>query len=171
MATSKATSRPIRQCKSHMAHGRHPPSEGVGHGEVGWVETMSSGKTASGSVSAAGIHSRMAGHDRSIGSKVSMSNGGSGGMLTSASQSPWSRSQVSEQVTALAEESAKDFQDGEDELTMGDGQADVGGDPTGGLEGTALMAGEAGEAGGKVAAATEGLNGGNHHPWRGLNVA
>jgi hypothetical protein len=62
-------------------------------------------------------------------------------MLTSASQSPWSRSQVSEQVTALEEDSAKDFRDDEDELTMRDGQADVVGDPTGGLEGTALMAG------------------------------
>jgi len=56
-----------------------------------WVETMSSGKTASGSVAAAGIHSRMAGHGRSMGSKVSRSNGGSGGggMLTRPSQSPW----------------------------------------------------------------------------------
>ena len=44
-----------------------------------WVETMSSGKTASGSVASAGIHSRMAGHGGSIGSKVSMSNGASGG--------------------------------------------------------------------------------------------
>jgi hypothetical protein len=35
----------------------------------------------------------------------------------------------------------------------------------------AAGAGEAGEAGGKVAAAIEGLNGGNHHTWCGLNVA
>ena len=91
--------------------------------------------------------------------------------------------EVSEQVAALAEDRAKDFREGEDELTVGNGQADVVGDPTGGLEGPALLAGgaevagltgeggqvllaaagadEADEAGGKVAATTEGLNGGD----------
>ena len=120
-----------------------------------------------------------------MGSKVSMSHGtsGGGGILTRPSQRPWRRSEVSEQVAALAEDRAKDFRDGEDELTVGNGQADVVGDPTGGLEGPALLAGgaevagltgeggqvllaaagadEADEAGGKVAATTEGLNGGD----------
>jgi hypothetical protein len=91
--------------------------------------------------------------------------------------------EVREQVASFSEDSAKDFRDGEDELTVGNGQADVVGDPTSGLEDTALMAGgtevaglagegeqvlmaaagagEAGEAGGKIAATTEGLNGGD----------
>ena len=49
--------------------------------------------------------------------------------------------EVREQVASLAEDRAKDFRDGEDELTVGTGQADVVGDPTSGLEDTALMAG------------------------------
>jgi len=90
--------------------------------------------------------------------------------------------EVSEQVAALAEDRAKDLRDGEDELRVGNGQADVVGDPTGGLEGTALVAGgaevaglagegeqvlvtaagadEANEAGGEVATTAEGLDGG-----------
>ena len=56
-------------------------------------------------------------------------------------------SEVHEQVAALPEDRAKDFRDGEDELTVGNGQADVVGDPTGGLEGPALVAGGAEVAG------------------------
>ena len=89
--------------------------------------------------------------------------------------------EMGQEVAALAEDRAKDLRDGEDELTVGNGQADVVGDPTGGLEGPALVAGgakvagfagegeqvlvaaagadESGEAGGKVAAAHESLNG------------
>ena len=107
------------------------------------------------------------------------------GMLTRPSQSPWRRrkssTEVSEQVAAFSEDRAKDFRDGEDELTVGNGQADVVGEPTGGLESPALVAGgtevagfaaegeqvlvtaagadEAGEAGGKVPATAEGLDG------------
>ena len=107
--------------------------------------------------------------------------------MTRPSQSPWRRrknsTEVSEQVAALAEDRAEDFGDGEDELTVGNGQADVAGDPAGGLEGPALVAGgaevaglagegeqvlvaaagadEAGEACGEVAAAHEGLDGGD----------
>jgi hypothetical protein len=51
--------------------------------------------------------------------------------------------EVREQVAALAEDRAKEFRDGEDELTVRNGQADVVGDPTGGLEGPALVAGGA----------------------------
>jgi len=91
--------------------------------------------------------------------------------------------EVSEEVAAFAEDRAKEFRNGEDELTVGNGQADVVGDPAGGLEGPALVAGgtevaglagegeqvlmaaagtdEAGEAGGKVAATAEGLDGGD----------
>ena len=91
--------------------------------------------------------------------------------------------EVSEQVAALAEDRAEDFGDGEDELTVGNGQADVAGDPAGGLEGPALVAGgaevaglagegeqvlvaaagadEAGEAGGEVATTAESTNGGD----------
>jgi hypothetical protein len=89
--------------------------------------------------------------------------------------------EVSEQVAALAEDSAEDFGNGEDELAVGDGQAHMVCDPTGGLEGPALVAGgtevaglagegeqvlvaaagadESGEACGEVAAAHESLNG------------
>ncbi len=41
----------------------------------------------------------------------------------------------------MPEDRAKDFRDGEDELTVGNGQVDVAGDPAGGLQGTALVAG------------------------------
>jgi len=90
---------------------------------------------------------------------------------------------VSEQVAALSEDRAKELRDGEDELTVGNGQADVVGDPTGGLEGPALVAGgaevaglagegeqvlvaaagadESGKACGKVPATAEGLDGGD----------
>jgi hypothetical protein len=44
-----------------------------------WVETMSSGKTACGPVWSSSIHSPRAGYGGSIGSKVSMSNGGLAG--------------------------------------------------------------------------------------------
>ena len=91
--------------------------------------------------------------------------------------------EVGEQVTAFVEDAPKDFGDGEDKLAMRDGEADVVGDPAGGLEGAALVAGgaavaglagegeqafvaalgaaETGEAGGEVAAAAESLHGGD----------
>jgi hypothetical protein len=91
--------------------------------------------------------------------------------------------EVSEESAALAEDAAQDFGDGEDELAVGDGVADVGGDPFGGLAGAALVAGGAdvagfagegeealvaavgtvvaGEAGGEVATAVVSLDGGD----------
>jgi hypothetical protein len=82
-----------------------------------------------------------------------------------------------EEVAAFAEDAAEHFRDGEDELAVGDGLADGGGDPGAGLEGAALVTGgaevagfagegeevlvaatgaeESGEAGGEVAAAEE----------------
>ena len=89
----------------------------------------------------------------------------------------------SEMGSALAEDAAEDPWDGEDELTMGDVVADGAGDPLAGSPHAALVAGgaevaglagegeqalvaavgavEAGEAGGEIAAAEEGLDGGN----------
>ena len=91
--------------------------------------------------------------------------------------------EVGEESAAFAEDAAQDFRDGKDELAMGDGVADVGGDPFGGLAGAALVAGGAdvagfagegeealvaavgavvaGEAGGEVATAVVGLDGGD----------
>jgi hypothetical protein len=91
--------------------------------------------------------------------------------------------EVGEEATALAEDAAQDFGDGEDELAVRDGVADAGGDPFGSLAGAALVAGGAdvagfagegeealvaavgavvaGEAGGEVAAAVVGLDGGD----------
>jgi hypothetical protein len=91
--------------------------------------------------------------------------------------------EVGEESAAFAEDAAQDFGDGKDELAMGNGVADVGGDPFGGLAGAALMAsgadvagfagkGEealvatvmalvAGEAGGEVATSVVGLDGGD----------
>lgn len=92
-----------------------------------------------------------------------------------------------EEFAAFAEDAAQDAGDGEDELTVGNFVADGGGDPfaggadaalvTGGAE-VAALAGEgeksfvtairalqAGEAGGKVAAAEEGLDGGDGGRW------
>ncbi len=87
-----------------------------------------------------------------------------------------------EEIAAFAEDAAKDFGDGEDELAVGDFVADGGGDPSGGLADAALVAGgtevaalagegeeafvaaigavEAEEAGGEVAAAEEVADGG-----------
>ena len=65
--------------------------------------------------------------------------------MTSASQRPWRRrrnsAEVSDEVAAFSHDRAKDFPDCEDEWTVGNGQADVAGDPTGGREGPALVAG------------------------------
>jgi len=88
-----------------------------------------------------------------------------------------------EKVAAFAEDAAQDFGDGEDELAVGDFVADAGGDPLADSAGAALVAGgaevaafagegeqafvaaigalEAGEAGCEVAAAEEGLHGGD----------
>jgi len=85
-----------------------------------------------------------------------------------------------EEVAAFAEDAAEHFRDGKDELAMGNGLADGGGDPGAGLEGAALVAGraevagfagegeevlvaatgaeESGETGGEVAAAEEVLD-------------
>jgi hypothetical protein len=90
--------------------------------------------------------------------------------------------EVGEEMAALAEDAAEDFRDGEDELAVGDFVADGGGDPVAGGADAALVAGraevaalagegeeafvaavgalEAGEAGGEVAAAEEGFDGG-----------
>jgi len=91
--------------------------------------------------------------------------------------------EMGEVAAALAEDAAEHFGDGKDELAMGDGVADAGGDPFGGLAGAALVAGGAdvagfagegeealvaavgavvtGEAGGEVATAVVGLDGGD----------
>jgi hypothetical protein len=91
--------------------------------------------------------------------------------------------EVGEEVAALAEDAAEDFGDGEDELAVGHFVADGGGDPVAGGADTALMAGraevaalagegeeafvtaigalESREAGGEVAAAEEGFDGGD----------
>jgi hypothetical protein len=91
--------------------------------------------------------------------------------------------EVGEESAAFAEDAAQDFGDGEDELAVGDGVADVGADPFGGLAGAALVAGGAdvagfagegeealmaavgavvaGEAGGQVATTVVGLDGGD----------
>jgi hypothetical protein len=91
--------------------------------------------------------------------------------------------EVGEEVAAFAEDSAEDLGDGEDELAVGDFVANGGGDPLANGAGAALVAGgaevsaltgegeeafvaairalEAGEAGGEVAAAEEGLDGGD----------
>jgi len=88
-----------------------------------------------------------------------------------------------EEFAAFAEDAAQDFWDGEDELAVGDFVADGGGDPVADSAGAALVAGgaevaafagegeeafvatigalEAGEAGGEVAAAEKGLDGGD----------
>jgi hypothetical protein len=88
-----------------------------------------------------------------------------------------------EQVAAFAEDAAQDLGDGEDELAVGDFVADGVGDPLTHGAGATLVAGraevaalagegeeafvttvralEAGEAGGEVAAAEEGLDGGD----------
>jgi hypothetical protein len=87
-----------------------------------------------------------------------------------------------EEVAAFAEDAAQDFGDGEDELPVRDFVTDGGGDPIGGLADAALVAGgaevaafasegeevlvtavgtvEAEEAGGEIAAAEEGFDGG-----------
>jgi len=52
-----------------------------------------------------------------------------------------------EEVAAFAEDAAQHFGDGKDELAVGDGVADGGGDPCAGLEGAALVAGGAEVAG------------------------
>ena len=87
------------------------------------------------------------------------------------------------EVAALAENAAEHLREGEDELTVGHVVADGGGDPSAGLPDAALVAGgaevaglagegeelfvaavgamEAGEAGGEVAAAEEGADGGD----------
>jgi hypothetical protein len=91
--------------------------------------------------------------------------------------------EVGEEVAAFAEDAAEDLGDGEDELAVGDFVADGGGDPLANGAGAALVAGgaevsalagegeeafvatvkalESGEAGGKVAAAEKGLDGGD----------
>ncbi len=88
-----------------------------------------------------------------------------------------------EKLAALAEDAAKHFREGEDELAVWNVAADGGGDPCAGLAGAALVAGgaevaglagegeeflvpagramEAGEAGGEVATAHEGADGGD----------
>jgi hypothetical protein len=90
--------------------------------------------------------------------------------------------EVGEELAAFAEDAAEDFGDGEDELAVGHFVADGGGDPVAGGADTALMAGRAevaalagegeeafvtavgalepGEAGGEIAAAEEGFDGG-----------
>jgi hypothetical protein len=91
--------------------------------------------------------------------------------------------EVGEEVSAFAENTAEDLGDGEDELAVGDFVANGGGDPLANGAGAALVAGgaevsalagegeeafvatiralEAGEAGGEVAAAEKGLDGGD----------
>ena len=86
-------------------------------------------------------------------------------------------------MAAFAEDAAQDAGDGEDELAVGDFVADGGGDPVAGGADAALVAGgaevaalagegeeafvaavralEAGEAGGEVATAEKGLDGGD----------
>ena len=88
-----------------------------------------------------------------------------------------------EEVTALAEDAAQHFREGEDELAVGNVVADGVGDPCAGLAHAALVAGgaevpgltgegeeflvpalramEAGEAGGEVAAPEKGADGGD----------
>jgi len=90
---------------------------------------------------------------------------------------------MGEESAALAEDAAQDFGDGEDELAVRDGVADMGGYPFGGLTGAALVTGGAdvaglaaegeealvaavgavvaGESGGEVATAVIGLDGGD----------
>jgi hypothetical protein len=91
--------------------------------------------------------------------------------------------EVGEEVSAFAENTAEDLGDGEDELAVGDFVANGGADPLANGAGAALVAGgaevsaltgegeeafvatiralEAGEAGGEVAAAKKGLDGGD----------
>lgn len=91
--------------------------------------------------------------------------------------------EMGEEVAAFAVDAAQDFWDGEDELAVGDFVADGGGDPVANCAGAALVAGgaevaafagegehafvatvgalEAGEAGSEVAAAEEGMDGGD----------
>ena len=91
--------------------------------------------------------------------------------------------EVGEEAATFAEDAAEHFGDGKDELAVRDGVADAGGDPFGGLAGAALVAGGAdvagfagegeqalvaavgavvaGEAGGEVATAVVGLDGGD----------
>jgi hypothetical protein len=91
--------------------------------------------------------------------------------------------EVGEEMAAFAEDAAQDFGHGEDELAVGDFVADGCGDPVADSAGAALVAGgtevaglagegeeafvatigalEAGEAGGEVAAAEKGLDGGD----------
>ena len=45
------------------------------------------------------------------------------------------------EVAAFAEDDAEHIRDGKDELAVGDGMADGGGDPSAGLEGAALVTG------------------------------
>jgi len=52
-----------------------------------------------------------------------------------------------EEVAAFAEDAAEHFRDRKDELTVGDGMADGGGDPCAGVQGTTLVAGGAEVAG------------------------
>jgi hypothetical protein len=88
-----------------------------------------------------------------------------------------------EEMAALAEDSAQDLGNGKDELAVGDGVADGSGDPFARLADAALVAGraevpglagesqepfvaavrakQAGEAGGEIATAEEGTDGGN----------
>jgi hypothetical protein len=90
--------------------------------------------------------------------------------------------EVGEEMTSFAEDAAQDFGNGKDKLAVGDFVADGGGDPVAGGADAALMAGwaevaalagegeeafvaaigalEAGEAGGEVATAEEGFDGG-----------
>ena len=92
-----------------------------------------------------------------------------------------------EELAAFAEDAAQDAGDGEDELTVGNFVADGGGDPFAGGADAALVAGgaevaafagegeesfvtavwtlEAGEAGGEVTTAEEGLDGGDGRRW------
>ncbi len=90
--------------------------------------------------------------------------------------------EAGEELASFAEDAAEDLGDGKDELAVGHFVADGGGDPVAGGADTALMAGraevaalagegeevfvaaigalESGEAGGEVATAEEGFNGG-----------
>lgn len=90
--------------------------------------------------------------------------------------------EMAEELAALAEDAAQEFGNGEDKLAVGDFVADGGGDPVAGGADAALVAGwtevaalagegeqafvaavrtlESGEAGGEVAAAEEGFDGG-----------
>lgn len=91
--------------------------------------------------------------------------------------------ELGEESAAFAEDAAQDFGNGKDELAVGDGVANAGGVPFGGLAGAALVAGGAdvagfagegeevlvsavgaeitGEAGGEVATVVVGLDGGD----------